>query len=146
VVEILKREHTRLRVKACELPLSMSGILGAGIDVMSLPEGHLSCPVCYGFKFECWVYLDNHRLELGCMKCGWSCRLLFPLDIDLMPFGKSGRYTCMRWDKETHTIPIHRNCGMIIIHNTDVLSIGCEKCRTEVDIKLKTKNNLVLAS
>lgn len=144
MVEILKREHTRLRVKATELPLSQSGILGAGIDVMNLPEGHMSCPQCQGFKFECWVYLDNHRLELGCVKCGWSCRLLFPLDIDLMPFGKSGRYACTRWDKG-HKYYIHRDLGMILIHNVDTLSIGCEKCRTEVDIKLKTKSNLVLA-
>ena len=142
---ILTKPHTRMRVKAHELPLSMSGVLGAGIDVMNLPEGHLSCPVCQGFKFECWVFLDNHRLECGCMKCGWSCRLLFPMDIDLSQFGKTGRFTCLRRDSETHEHLIHEHCGMIIIHNTDVLSVGCEKCRTEVDIKLKTKSNLVLA-
>ena len=73
-----------LRVKASELPLSSFGVLGAGIDVTALPEGHMSCPQCQGFKFECSVFLDAHRLECGCMKCGWSCRLLFPMDIGIL--------------------------------------------------------------
>jgi hypothetical protein len=145
MANILKKEHTRLRVHATELPLSASGILGAGIDVTTLPEGHLSCPQCQGFKFECWVFLDAHKIECGCMKCGWSCRLLIPMDVNIDQFGKSGRFTCMRRNNALAHPFIHENKGMIIIHNSGTLSVGCEACKTEIDIKLKTKTNLVLA-
>ena len=122
-------------MKEVQLPLATSEVLGSGIDVMTLPEGHLCCVKCGKFSFECWVYLDNHRLEMGCMSCSASYRLLFPLDVDLSHFGKSGRYTCKR----------HPLRGFVVIHNVDVVSIGCESCITEVDIKLKTKSNLVTA-
>ena len=145
MVHILKREHTRLRVKAVDLPISTSPVLGDGIDVTKMPDGHLSCSQCQGFKFECWVYLDAHRLECGCLKCGWSCRLLFPIDVDLMAFGKSGRFTCMRRSGVNNDCFAHKDLGMIIIHSGETISIGCEKCRTEVDIKVKSKSNLVLA-
>lgn len=113
-----------------------SKLLGQGLDVMSLPEGHLSCSACSGYKFECWVILDSHRLEMGCCECGNATRLLFPLDVDLLAFGKAGRFTCKR----------HPKAGMILIHNVDVISCGCEKCNTEVDIKLKRASGLVMAS
>jgi hypothetical protein len=142
-MQILKRQ-TRLRVKARSLP-DASPILGEGVDVMAIPDGHLSCPKCQGFRWECWVVLDAHRLELGCFSCGYSARLFFPLDIDLFKFGASGRFTCLRWDKETGKIPVHQDKAMIVIKNSDVLCVGCEACRTEVRIDLITKTNLVLA-
>jgi hypothetical protein len=135
-ITILQKQHTRLRVKETKLPEMQSKLLGNGLDVMSLPEGHLCCPKCSGYKFECWVILDSHRLEMGCMACGDSTRLLFPLDVDLLAFGKAGRFTCKR----------HPKAGMILIHNVDVISCGCEKCNTEVDIKLKKASGLVMAS
>lgn len=124
-----------LFVHAVELPQSKDKILGTGIDVMNLPEGHLCCAQCGNHRFECWVYLDAHRLECGCQKCGWSCRLLFPLDVSLGRFRQPGRFVCKR----------HPNKGFVIIHNTDTLSCGCELCNTEVNIKLRTESNLVLA-
>lgn len=123
----------RLRVKQFEMPLMTSKLLGSGIDVMTLPEGHMSCVQCQGYKFECWNYGDSHRIELGCMACGESYRLLFPLDIVLPE--KQGRYSCLR----------HPSKGMIVIHNIDVLSVGCECCYTEMNIQLKTKSNIILA-
>lgn len=135
MVEILKKQHTKLRVKQIDLPESKSPLLGAGIDVMTLPEGHMSCSKCSGYKWEAWVGLDNHRLEMGCLGCGHSCRLLFPLDIDLMAFGGSGRFVCKK----------HPSKGMVLIHNSGYLCVGCESCRTEATVQLRTESNLVVA-
>lgn len=124
-----------MRVRDKEIPLSFDKILGEGVDVQTLPEGHAACPMCKGHKWEPWVYLDSHRLELGCCNCGYSCRLLFPLDVTLSPFRNQGRFTCKR----------HKDKGFILIKNMETVCIGCESCFTEVQIKLKTKSNLVLA-
>jgi len=129
-----KYDPGAMRVHAHELPLTGDKVLGTGIDVTTCPNGHLSCPQCQSPYFEVWCSLDTHRLEIGCVNCGWSSRLLVPYDIDLLAIG-SGRYGCKKHDKGE----------MVIIKNVDVLSIGCRYCRTEVDIKLKSKSNLVLA-
>lgn len=125
-----------LRVRDSSLPISKNQILGEGIDVMALPEGHMSCATCKGYKFECWVYMDQHRLEMGCMKCNESYRLVFPYDVSLSPFGRMGRFYCKR----------HPTKGMILIHNVDTLCIGCELCVSEVRIFLKSNSNIVLAN
>lgn len=132
MIHILKKEKTRLRVKQVNLPAHESPILGVGVDVMTLPEGHACCSKCSGHLFECWVYGDNHRVELGCLQCGHPTRYLFPLDVD-MP-NKQGRFTCNR----------HPDKGMVLIHNIDIISIGCEKCYTEIDFKLKNKHGLII--
>lgn len=124
--------NNRLRVKEMTLPLATSEVLGSGIDVTTLPEGHLSCSKCSGYKFEAWMHLDNYRLECGCIECGNSFRLLFPIDCPLPPL--SGRYTCKK----------HPEKGMIIIHNVDKLCVGCELCKTEIIFDIKTKNNLII--
>jgi len=141
---IWTKDKSRLRVNDVSLPLATSELLGSGIDVMTLPEGHLSCAKCGKHLFECWVYLDNHRIEMGCMNCGASYRLLFPLDVDLLsPFsGKSGRFSCLR-RKKGHFL--HQNKGMVLIHNVDTICIGCELCNSEVQIKLKKAEGLILA-
>lgn len=123
-----------MRVSAHELPLTGDKILGIGIDITTCPDGHLSCPVCQSPYFEVWCSLDAHRLEIGCCNCGWSSRILVPYDVDLLSIGQ-GRFGCKKHPKDE----------MVIIKNCDILSIGCRKCGTEVDIKLKTKSNLVLA-
>lgn len=137
MVTILNKKfgESRLTVKGVKLPLSTDKILGDGIDVTTLPEGHLTCVGCGGHRFECWVYLDNHRLELGCPKCSHSYRLLFPLDVSISKFGQTGRFTCFK----------HPQKYFILIKNLETICIGCEQCKTEVQIKLKTKSNLVLA-
>lgn len=133
MVHILKKEQTKLRVREAKLPIVVDKILGKGIDVMALPEGHLSCARCGTFKFECWTYGDNFRIEMGCLECGENYRMLLPLDVH---FPHNGRFSCKK----------HPDKGMILIHNVDVVSIGCECCRTELDIKLKKAKGLVLAS
>lgn len=135
MVTILTKEKTRLRVKQVDLPITQDKILGTGIDIVTLPDGHLCCAKCSDHRFECWVYLDNHRLEMGCMKCNESYRLLFPLDVPLSPFRNTGRYTCRQ----------HPEAGSILIKNMETVCIGCEKCFREVRIQLKTFTNLVLA-
>lgn len=142
-MHILKKEHTRLRVKAQILPISSNGLI-VDIDAMNLPEGHLACPICQGFKFEPWIMLDTHKIECGCTRCGWSCRLALPFDVDLSRFGKAGRFSCLRIDKATGKFT-HQDLGMIVIHNSGTLCIGCEACKTEVRIRLKSKLNLVSA-
>lgn len=132
-VIILNSKKRGLAVKDVLLPLSTSKVLGSGIDVTALPEGHLSCIQCKKHLFECWLMGDNFRIEMGCINCNASYRLLFPLDV-IMPEAK-GRFTCKR----------HPNNGMILIHNVDVISIGCEKCYTEIDIKLRKAQGLILA-
>jgi hypothetical protein len=114
--------------------LDRSDVLGVGIDVMALPEGHLVCNKCKKHKFECWIYGDNYVIEMGCMECGESYRLLFPIDAKLPD--KAGRFTCLR----------HPGKGMILIHNTDVIGIGCESCFTEIRICLRKAKGIVLAS
>lgn len=141
-ITLLKKEHSRMRVKEVQLPSNTSPILGTGIDVMTLPEGHLSCIKCKGYKFECWVYLDNHRIEMGCMNCGESYRLLFPLDISLP--GSSGRYVCLRKRDSKGRPTDHSNKGMILIHNSGYLGIGCEACKTQLTVILKTQSNIII--
>lgn len=134
VASFLKRliPNSRLRVKQVDLPLNTSRVLGSGIDVMTLPEGHFACATCGAYKFECSMLFDNYRLEAGCMNCGDAYRFLFPLDCPLPEM--SGRFTCWR----------HRDKGMVIIHNMGKLSVGCEICNTEVIFDLDTKSNLII--
>lgn len=134
-MQLLKGLKRGLQVKGVPLKTDVSGVLGSGIDVMSLPEGHLSCDKCGGHRFEAWVFLDDQRLEMGCCHCGNSYRLMFPMDVSLSPFGKKGRYQCAK----------HNGAGVILIHNVDVLSIGCEKCWREVRIPLRKSNGLIVA-
>jgi hypothetical protein len=131
----LKKEipNNRMRVKEVNLPLSTSTILGDGIDVTALPEGHFSCVHCKNYKFEVSIYGDFHRLEAGCMHCSHAYRFLFPLDCPLPP--NVGRFTCFK----------HKTKGMIIIHNVGKLCVGCESCKTQIIFDIKTKNNLILS-
>ena len=124
-ITILNKTKTRLRVKEVSMPASESPLLGIGIDVTSLPEGHLSCINCHTHKFECWLYGDNHRIEMGCLECGHSYRLLFPITVQMPP--EQGRFTCKT----------HPDKGMILIHNVDTVCIGCELCYTEIQFKVK---------
>lgn len=131
-ITLLKKEHTKMRTKEVQLPLSTSSVLGTGIDVTALPEGHLSCPQCKGHLWEAWVYLDAHKVEMGCRGCNWKCRLLFPLDVI---FPHSGRWSCTK----------HPDKGVVLIHNVDVINIGCEKCFRDITFKLRKAEGLILA-
>ncbi len=122
----------KLRVTAVDIPISTSRILGDGIDVVNSPDGHLSCPMCRGYKFECWALIDTRRIEIGCTDCNWSSRILLPIDVDLSELGM-GRYSCKH----------HPDAGMVIINNSGKLCIGCEKCRTQVLVSLKTDKVLI---
>ena len=148
---ILTKTKTRMRVKQSALPVSAT-ILGNGIDVTQMPEGHLCCGKCGEYRFECWMFGDNRRIEMGCMNCNEATRLYFPLDIKLDDlagssgriggegfYGRSdalgeGRFQCLRHPKK----------GMILVHNVDVVSIGCESCFTELNICLRKAKGLVL--
>lgn len=134
MVAFLKRliPNSRLRVKEVVLPLATTPLLGSGIDVMTLPEGHFSCVGCKGYRFECSMLLDNRRLEAGCMSCGSSYRFLFPIDCPLPE--ASGRFSCFS----------HRDKGMVIIHNVGKLCVGCECCKTQIVFDLDTKSNLII--
>jgi hypothetical protein len=121
-----------LFVKEVTLPLSTSAILGNGIDATTLPEGHLSCPQCKGHLWEAWVYMDAHRVEMGCRKCNWNCRILFPMDV---VFPNSGRWSCKK----------HPDLGVVLIHNVDVINIGCERCYRDITFKLRKAQGLILA-
>ena len=134
MVEILKKEKTKLRVRAYEAPLKGDKILGEGIDILSMPDGHLSCAQCQSPWMECQVCLDSHRLEVGCCKCGWNTRVLFPIDVDLFKLG-NGIFSCKK----------HPGNEMVVIKNDDTVCIGCRYCKTEARILLQTKSNLVLA-
>lgn len=136
MVTILKKEHTRLRVKEWKSELKDDVILGTGIDVLAMPDSHLCCAKCSKPFFEVWVYGDSHRIEVGCVSCGWSTRLLLPMDIDLNARFGQGKFECFK----------HKTAGFVIIKNVETLSIGCRYCRTEVNISCKTKNNLILAN
>lgn len=131
-VPLFKRAFRGLRLRSKDLPTSSSPILGTGIDVMTLPEGHMACSTCHGYKFEASVLMDKHRVELGCIECNAPYRLLFPLDV-VMP-EKQGRFYCKR----------HPDKGMIVIHNTDVLSIGCERCFTEINFQLRKAGGIII--
>lgn len=145
MTHIITNKKTRMRVKQSALPVSAT-VLGKGIDVMSMPEGHLCCGKCGGYKFECWMFGDNRRIEMGCMNCNESTRLYFPMDIKLdeyagttIGYGRTdalgeGRFVCRR----------HKNKGMILVHNIDVVSIGCEACFTEINICLRKSKGIVL--
>lgn len=136
MVAFLKKDPDKqkgLRVREISVPLATDVVLGSGIDVMTLPEGHFACNKCHGHKFECSIILDHSRLEVGCVNCNASYRFLFPLDCPLPPH--KGRFSCKK----------HPEKGMIIIHNMGKLCVGCESCKTQIIFDLDTKNNLILA-
>lgn len=124
-ITLLNKTKTRMRVKEVNLPAAESPLLGVGIDVTTLPEGHLSCVKCHGYKFEAWIYGDNFRVEMGCIECNHSYRLLFPLTCQMPP--QQGRFTCFNHPKK----------AMILIHNVDTVCIGCESCYSEIQFKVK---------
>lgn len=126
-------KRTKLAVKQVALPIITSPILGTGIDATTLPEGHLGCATCGRHLFECWVYGDAHRIEMGCVECNSNYRLLFPLDVVMPP--TQGRFTCKR----------HPDKAMVLIHNVDVVCVGCESCYTEIQFKLRKADGLILA-
>lgn len=131
----LRRElpNNRLRVKEMSLPLATSEILGVGIDTTTLPEGHLACGNCARYKFEAWLMLDNYRIELGCLTCGQGFRLVFPVDM-ILPAEK-GRWTCFK----------HPKAGIIVIHCSGNLCLGCERCKNQVIFDVKPKGtNLIM--
>lgn len=132
MVTILKKEHTRLRVKEMTMPVNQSPILGLGIDVTAIPDGHLACVKCKGYKFECSIMGDFHRLECGCIGCGEAYRLLFPVDCPLPP--QSGRFTCFK----------HKDKAMIVISNSGIICVGCESCKTEIRIRTRTESNIII--
>ena len=134
MANILKGK-TQLRVKEFSEPLSEDKILGTGIDVMTMPDSHLCCSKCSKPFFEVWVYTSNHYIEVGCVSCGWSTRLLLPYDIDLSKRFGEGKFECFK----------HKDKGFVIIKNSDVLCVGCRYCKTEVQIKLDTKTNIILS-
>ena len=133
MVAILKG-GTRLRVKEFTAPAPTTMEFLGGVDALTMPDSHLSCPMCRSPWWECWIHKgDKHNIQVGCMKCGYDTRILIPRDIPLDQFAE-GRFTCFK----------HPNAGMAIIHNTDVLCIGCQNCKSEVRLKLKTNTNLVV--
>jgi hypothetical protein len=129
----LLRKLTRLRVRASELPITGSKILGEGIDISVAPDGHLSCPGCQRFRFEVSKLGDSHRLEIGCMHCGWNTRLLLPIDCDLSRLD-NGRFSCLK----------HKDRGMVIIKNNTALCIGCESCATQIVLDMRSNTGLVV--
>jgi hypothetical protein len=129
-VTFLNKTKTKMRVKSTPLPKSME-MLGTMLDAMNLPEGHACCPKCAGYKFEVSGFPGAHKVELGCVNCGDRFYVAFPVDIEI----PVGRYYCKK----------HPDKAMIMIHNIDVVSFGCEACRTEINIQLKKSNGLVLA-
>lgn len=139
----LKREtpNNRLRVKEVTLPAAFSNVLGEGLDVTALPEGHFSCIRCKGYLFECNIMGDFHRLEVGCMGCGHAYRFLFPLDCPLPP--QQGRFMCYRRRDRLGRPLNHQDKGMVIIHNSGKLCVGCEACATQIIFTTKTETNLI---
>ncbi len=123
----LLKGKTRLRVKEVELPITDNKILGLGIEIASAPNGHMSCPHCKGFKWEVWTSISNVRIEVGCMGCGWNTRLLIPIDVEINRLGQ-GRFSCMK----------HPRKGMIIIKNDSCVCIGCELCKSQAILDLRT--------
>lgn len=128
------KSRPKLHVRKWEAPLHQNLILGSGIDVIKMPESHLACPNCSCPFWEVQTTQTSHKIECGCMRCGWETKLLLPSDLDISRLG-NGRFTCTK----------HARAGMVIIKNIDVLSIGCQMCKTEVDLKLKTSNLIVSA-
>lgn len=133
-ITLLKKQHARMRLRKFSAPLSSNVVLGSGIDVTTMPDCHLCCSKCNNFYFEAWIFLDNRRIEMGCMGCGHMERLLFPIDLDLKRLGPEGRFICTT----------HPKRGMVFIKCQETVCIGCEKCYTEIQIKVRTKNNLVI--
>jgi hypothetical protein len=120
-----------MRVKESSLPKSMT-VLGTMLDAMNLPEGHACCPKCSGYKFEISGYPGGHKIEMGCVGCGDRFYIAFPVDVDLL----QGRYYCRK----------HKSKAFILIHNIDVISMGCEACKTEINICLRKAKGIVIAS
>jgi hypothetical protein len=130
-VTLLTKEKTRMRIKESALPKSMT-VLGTMLDAMNLPEGHAACPKCSGYKFEVSGFPGESKVEMGCINCGDRFYVAFPIDVNL----PVGRWGCRK----------HKDKAMIMIHNVDVVSFGCERCKTEINICLRKSKGIVIAS
>lgn len=126
----LQKTKTRLRVKQSTIPYT-PGVLGNMLDATKLPEGHFCCSKCSGYKFEASGFPGGNKIELGCMQCNERYYMYFPVDC-VVP---EGRFYCKKHPKK----------GMILIHNIETVCIGCESCKTEMQIKVKDKGGLILA-
>lgn len=126
---IMTRTKTRMRVVERRLPKS-SAILGTMLDAMALPEGHCCCSRCHGYKFEVSGYPGGGKVEMGCVGCGDRFYIAFPIDIDL----PTGRWFCRK----------HMGKAFICIHNVDVVSFGCEACKTEINVCLRKAKGIIL--
>jgi hypothetical protein len=129
-ITFLNKTKTRLRVKQGALPRSLT-ILGNMLDATQLPEGHLACSKCSGYKFEASGYPGGSKMELGCINCNERVYIMFPMSCAI----PEGRFICKR----------HPNKAMIVIHNVETVCVGCESCKTEMHIVVKDKGGLILA-
>ena len=123
------KKSTRLRVHAFERAL-----VGGNIDISHCPDGHLSCPKCQNPYFETWFEVGEHKILIGCVKCGWSSKMLFPVDVDLNLFGKNGKWSCLK----------HKQAENAIIKNGQCVCIGCRYCMSQAIITLKSETGLVV--
>jgi hypothetical protein len=119
-----------MRVKEHKPPKTL-GILGNVIDATTLPESHLACARCSGFKFEVSGFPGGSKMELGCIACNERFYIAFPTNCSI----PEGRFICKR----------HPNKAMIVIHNVETVCVGCEACKTEMHIVVKDKGGLILA-
>lgn len=126
----LQKTKTRLRVKQIAVP-QQGGILGAMLDATQLPEGHFCCSRCLKYKFEASGFPGGNKIELGCMECGERYYMYFPVGCEV----PEGRFYCKKHPKK----------GMILIHNVETVCVGCESCKTEIQIKVKDNGGLILA-
>ena len=129
-ITFLNRTKSRMRIKEYKPPTSLS-VLGNVVDATTLPESHLACAKCSGYKFEVSGFPGGSKVEMGCMACNERLYISFPTDC-VVP---EGRFYCKKHPKK----------GMILIHNVETVCIGCESCKTEMQIKMKDKGGLILA-
>lgn len=106
---------------------------GFGLDVLTMPDGHLGCSECHKPFFEIWVNPISHLVEVGCFSCGWSTKLILPMTALASANGLGGKFECSK----------HKS-GMVIIKNTDILCFGCRYCEHEVRLLVRNDNLIQL--
>ena len=103
----------------------MGDKMGEVLEAIVMPEGHIACPKCG----NPWWFINTDkelaRSRLGCSNCAYEDRINWPKDSPQVAFLGNGEWRC----------PKHPDAAKAIIRSGDVISVGCQKCQRDIQIK-----------
>lgn len=109
------------------------------LDLRDLPNNsHLACGNCQYHGF--YIILKGHKWQLGCAKCSWESAIAFPGGVLSDTFLHD--VACYNKDLECMNPKCDHKIFNIIRIET-VVSIGCNKCNTAMELDLAQSTLIV---